>query len=113
VRQLKELGADLIDCSSGGNVPNATIPVGPGYQTQFAERIRREANILTGAVGMIKSPIPSTSSLPDRRTQSSSRENSCETRIGHCEQPVSYRNRYLGLSNISELHRKAPKPASR
>jgi 2,4-dienoyl-CoA reductase-like NADH-dependent reductase (Old Yellow Enzyme family) len=56
-RQLKELGADLIDCSSGGNVPRAKIPVGPGYQTQFAEQIRREANILTGAVGMVTSPI--------------------------------------------------------
>jgi 2,4-dienoyl-CoA reductase-like NADH-dependent reductase (Old Yellow Enzyme family) len=56
-RQLKELGADLIDCSSGGNVPRAKIPVGPGYQTQFAEQIRREAGILTGAVGMITSPI--------------------------------------------------------
>src|ERR1700716_1384494 len=56
-RQLKELGADLIDCSSGGNVPHAKIPVGPGYQTPFAEQIRREANILTGAVGMITSPI--------------------------------------------------------
>ena len=56
-RQLKKLGADLIDCSSGGNVSQATIPVGPGYQTPFAERIRREANILTGAVGMITSPI--------------------------------------------------------
>jgi 2,4-dienoyl-CoA reductase-like NADH-dependent reductase (Old Yellow Enzyme family) len=56
-RQLKELGADLIDCSSGGNLLNAKIPVGPGYQTQFAEQIRREANILTGAVGMITLPI--------------------------------------------------------
>ena len=56
-RQLKGLGADLIDCSSGGNVPHAKIPVGPGYQTAFAEQIRREANILTGAVGMITSPI--------------------------------------------------------
>src|ERR1700732_3479147 len=56
-RELKELGADLIDCSSGGNVPHATIPVGPGYQTAFAEQIRREANILTGAVGMITSPV--------------------------------------------------------
>jgi 2,4-dienoyl-CoA reductase-like NADH-dependent reductase (Old Yellow Enzyme family) len=55
-RQLKELGADLIDCSSGGNVLHAKIPVGPGYQTQFAEQIRREANIPTGAVGMITSP---------------------------------------------------------
>jgi 2,4-dienoyl-CoA reductase-like NADH-dependent reductase (Old Yellow Enzyme family) len=56
-RQLKELGADLIDCSSGGNVPYAKIPAGPGYQTQFAERIRREANILTGTVGMITSAV--------------------------------------------------------
>jgi 2,4-dienoyl-CoA reductase-like NADH-dependent reductase (Old Yellow Enzyme family) len=56
-RQLKKLGADFIDCSSGGNVPHAKIPVGPGYQTHFAEQIRREASILTGAVGMITSPI--------------------------------------------------------
>jgi 2,4-dienoyl-CoA reductase-like NADH-dependent reductase (Old Yellow Enzyme family) len=56
-RRLKELGADLIDCSSGGNVPHAKIPVGPGYQTHFAEQIRREADILTGTVGMITSPV--------------------------------------------------------
>jgi 2,4-dienoyl-CoA reductase-like NADH-dependent reductase (Old Yellow Enzyme family) len=56
-RQLKELRVDLIDCSSGGNVLHAKIPVGPGYQTQFAEQIRREADILTGAVGMITSPV--------------------------------------------------------
>lgn len=54
--KLKPLGVDLIDCSSGGSVPGVNIPVGPGYQTPFAERIRREANILTGAVGMITSP---------------------------------------------------------
>ena len=53
---LKDSGVDLIDCSSGGNVPPARIPMGPGYQTQFAERIRREAGILTGAVGMITGP---------------------------------------------------------
>ncbi len=56
-RQLRDFGADLIDCSSGGNVAYAKIPAGPGYQTPFAEQIRREANILTGAVGMITSPI--------------------------------------------------------
>src|SRR3954462_4601361 len=55
--ELKQIGVDLIDCSSGGNVPHATIPVGPGYQTHFAERIRREAGIMTGAVGMITSPV--------------------------------------------------------
>jgi 2,4-dienoyl-CoA reductase-like NADH-dependent reductase (Old Yellow Enzyme family) len=55
--ELKQMGVDLIDCSSGGNVPHAKIPVGPGYQTSFAERIRREAGIMTGAVGMITSPV--------------------------------------------------------
>ena len=52
-RRLKQRGVDLVDCSSGGNVPNARIPVGPGYQVPFAERIRRDAGIATGAVGMI------------------------------------------------------------
>jgi len=56
-RKLNQLGVDLIDCSSGGNVAQAAIPVGPGYQTPFAERIRREANMLTGSVGMITSPV--------------------------------------------------------
>ena len=55
-RELKEMGVDFIDCSSGGNVPHAKIPVGPGYQTAFAERIRRETGIMTGAVGMITDP---------------------------------------------------------
>jgi 2,4-dienoyl-CoA reductase-like NADH-dependent reductase (Old Yellow Enzyme family) len=56
-RELKRLGADLMDCSSGGNVSHAKIPVGPGYQTAFAERIRREADIMTGAVGMITGAV--------------------------------------------------------
>jgi 2,4-dienoyl-CoA reductase-like NADH-dependent reductase (Old Yellow Enzyme family) len=51
--RLRELGVDLIDCSSGGNSPEQRIPIGPGYQVAFAERIRREADILTGAVGLI------------------------------------------------------------
>ncbi len=53
---LKDLGVDLIDCSSGGAVPEAKIPVSPGYQVPFADRIRREAGVRTGAVGMILSP---------------------------------------------------------
>ncbi|PTL78525.1 NADH:flavin oxidoreductase/NADH oxidase [Vitiosangium sp. GDMCC 1.1324] len=52
---LKQDGADLIDCSSGAIVPGVKIPAGPGYQTPFAERIRREAGIPTGAVGFIRS----------------------------------------------------------
>ena len=55
--ELKQMGIDLMDCSSGGNVPHAKIPVGAGYQTAFAERIRREAGIMTGAVGMITDPV--------------------------------------------------------
>jgi 2,4-dienoyl-CoA reductase-like NADH-dependent reductase (Old Yellow Enzyme family) len=56
-RQLKNMGVDLIDCSSGGNAARAKIPVGPGYQTPFAEQIRLETGILTGTVGMITSPV--------------------------------------------------------
>jgi 2,4-dienoyl-CoA reductase-like NADH-dependent reductase (Old Yellow Enzyme family) len=55
-KRLKEAGADLIDCSSGANVADAKIPVGPGYQVPFAEAIRRDAAIATGAVGMITRP---------------------------------------------------------
>jgi 2,4-dienoyl-CoA reductase-like NADH-dependent reductase (Old Yellow Enzyme family) len=55
--ELKPMGVDLIDCSSGGNVPHAKIPVGAGYQVAFAERIRRQTGIMTGAVGMITSPV--------------------------------------------------------
>lgn len=52
-RRAKALGVDLIDTSSGGNVATAKIPLKPGYQVEFAARIRNEADILTGAVGMI------------------------------------------------------------
>lgn len=50
---LKTEGVDLIDCSSGGLVNYARIPLAPGYQVAFAERIRKETGILTGAVGLI------------------------------------------------------------
>ncbi len=50
---LKAKGVDLIDVSSGGLVSHQQIPVGPGYQVSFAERIKKEADILTGAVGLI------------------------------------------------------------
>ncbi|MNX16088.1 NADPH dehydrogenase [compost metagenome] len=55
-RWLKERGIDLIDCSSGGTVPHARIPVEPGYQVPFARAIRQEAGIPTGAVGLITDP---------------------------------------------------------
>ena len=55
-RRLKALGVDLIDVSSGGTSANAEIPVGPGYQTRFAESIRKASGIATGTVGMITEP---------------------------------------------------------
>ena len=54
---LKEIGIDLIDCSSGGLLPDAKIPAGPGFQLRFSEAVRREAKILTGGVGMIIEPL--------------------------------------------------------
>ena len=56
-RRLREIGVDLIDVSSGGTAANADIPVGPGYQTQFAERVPKEAGIATGTVGMITEAV--------------------------------------------------------
>jgi 2,4-dienoyl-CoA reductase-like NADH-dependent reductase (Old Yellow Enzyme family) len=55
-RALKGLGVDLVDVSSAGLVPTAKIPAGPGFQTEFAARVRREAGIATAAVGLITSP---------------------------------------------------------
>jgi 2,4-dienoyl-CoA reductase-like NADH-dependent reductase (Old Yellow Enzyme family) len=55
-REVKPLGVDLIDVSSGGLVPHVKIPVGPGYQVPFAARVRREADIAVGAVGLITEP---------------------------------------------------------
>ena len=52
-RWLKHDGVDLVDCSSGGAVPHARVPIAPGYQVPFAARIRREAGIATGAVGLV------------------------------------------------------------
>ena len=56
-RQLKEIGVDLIDCSSGFAVPNEPVPFGPGFQVPFAARVRAEAGIASGAVGYITEPF--------------------------------------------------------
>ncbi|GIG86590.1 NADH:flavin oxidoreductase/NADH oxidase [Plantactinospora endophytica] len=53
---LAEAGADLVDCSSGGGVPEAEIPLGPGYQVPLAAQVRRESGVPTGAVGLISAP---------------------------------------------------------
>lgn len=55
--ELVELGVDLIDASSGGNVHSAKITVGPGYQVAFSEAIKRGSSVKTSAVGMITDPV--------------------------------------------------------
>lgn len=62
-RRLKEIGVDLIDCSSGGTLPDAKIAVGPGYQVPFAQKIRHESGVMTAAVGMITEAIQAESIL--------------------------------------------------
>jgi 2,4-dienoyl-CoA reductase-like NADH-dependent reductase (Old Yellow Enzyme family) len=56
-REVRDLGVDLVDCSSGGSHPRAKVPSTPGYQVPFAARIRVEAGIATAAVGLITSPV--------------------------------------------------------
>ncbi|MBX6377974.1 MAG: NADH:flavin oxidoreductase/NADH oxidase [Clostridia bacterium] len=62
-RLLADAGVDLVDCSSGGLVPDARVPEAPGYQVPFAERIRREVGVPTGAVGLITDPFQAESIL--------------------------------------------------
>ncbi len=55
-RRLKAAGVDFLDCSSGGLVPHAKVPVGPGYQVPFSAAVRARTGLATGAVGMITEP---------------------------------------------------------
>lgn len=57
VKELKAIGIDFIDVSTGGNVANVKIPVGPNYQVSFAEQIKKQTSILSGAVGLITESI--------------------------------------------------------
>jgi 2,4-dienoyl-CoA reductase-like NADH-dependent reductase (Old Yellow Enzyme family) len=66
-RGLKGLGVDLVDCSSGGLVPYAKVPAAPGYQVPFAERVRREAALPSGAVGLITTPAQAEAILEEGR----------------------------------------------
>ena len=51
--ELKKIGIDLVDCSSGGVAPGAKIPIAPGYQVKFADEIKKQTGIMTGAIGLI------------------------------------------------------------
>lgn len=64
-RQLVPLGVDLIDCSTGGNVAGAAIPLGPGYQVPFAERLKKESGLAIGAVGLITTPAQADAIIRD------------------------------------------------
>lgn len=64
-RLLPQRGVDLVDVSSGGQVPNAAIPVGPGFQVPFAARIRKEVGVPTAAVGMITEPAQANAIISD------------------------------------------------
>ena len=62
---LKQHGVDLVDCSTGGNITGVKIPLVPLYQVPFAERIKKEADILSGAVGLITTPEEAESIIRD------------------------------------------------
>jgi 2,4-dienoyl-CoA reductase-like NADH-dependent reductase (Old Yellow Enzyme family) len=62
---LREAGVDLVDCSSGGIVPHAKVPLGPGYQVPFAGTIRARAGVMTGAVGLIRDPAEAEAVMAD------------------------------------------------
>ncbi len=66
-RLIKDEGVDLIDCSTGGATRNADIPVGPDYQVPFAEGIRKDAGIATGAVGLITEAAQADAIIADGR----------------------------------------------
>ena len=68
-RRFKGFGVDLVDVSSGGAVPTVKIPVGPGYQVEFAEAIRKEVGIATGAVGMITDPAQADTILSSEQAE--------------------------------------------
>jgi len=55
-KTVKDWGIDLVDCSSGATVPHAQIPAAPGFQVPFADRVKNEGGILSGAVGLITEP---------------------------------------------------------
>ncbi len=66
-KQLKSAGADLIDCSTGGNITGVRIPLVPLYQTPLAEKVRHEAGVATGAVGLINTPEEAESVIAEQR----------------------------------------------
>jgi len=98
-RRLRPLGVDLVDCSSGGLVAHQKIPVAPGYQVAFAERVRREAGVPTGAVGLI------TSAAQAEEIVRSGKADAILLARQHLRDP------YFALHAAAELGRAVPWPA--
>jgi 2,4-dienoyl-CoA reductase-like NADH-dependent reductase (Old Yellow Enzyme family) len=88
----QQKGVDLIDVSSGGLVSHQQIPLGPNYQVPFAEQIKKEVGILTGAVGLITEALQAETILTDQKADLVlfARE--------------SLRNPNLGLTFAQDLH---------
>ena len=64
---LKDKTVDLIDCSTGGNIPDVKITLKPLYQVGFAESIKKATGILTGAVGLINTPQEANSVIEENK----------------------------------------------
>ena len=96
--KMKEKGVDLIDVSSGGLVSHQKIPLGPNYQVPFAERIKKEAGILTGAVGLITEAVQAESIIANGKAD-----------LGLFARE-SLRNPYLPLDFAKELGVDIPWP---
>ena len=116
--QIGPLGVDLVDCSSGGNVPGAKIPVAPNFQVPFAGEIKRETGILTGAVGMITSAADAESILREGRADVISmareflRQPYWPLDVAHKEGfPVSWPAQYLRAAPSGTPAREPLKPA--
>ena len=106
-RRVKPMGVDLIDCSSGGSSLEQKIPMAPGYQVPFAERIRAEAGIATGAVGLITNAGAGRRNcrLRARPTWCCWRANSCAIRTSLYTRPAGWARNSIRLRNICEHSR--------
>ena len=118
-RLLKEHGVDLVDCSSGGNVAGAKIPLEPGYQVPFAARIRKEAGIATAAVGLITEPAQAGSNFGRRRggpgaagAGNASRSVLCRARGGGAGRTGVMAAQYLRAAPAGSVARR-PSPIAR
>jgi 2,4-dienoyl-CoA reductase-like NADH-dependent reductase (Old Yellow Enzyme family) len=100
--RVADLGVDVTDCSSAGNTATAPIPLEPGYQVPFAERVPREAGVTSAAVGRITAPAQAEDIVAKgRRTSCSWPGGSCAIPTGRCMPPRRSARRSRGRSSTS------------